>query len=109
MKRWPRSTTSISNNPMFLIDTNCWMQIARDRSQADEVRLLFAGVPLSNLFISIFSVHSIGAVLSRRGWIAGYADFLTRVSIGGDVNVLAVPVNELQRVEDACLAHQLDF
>ena len=94
---------------MFLIDTNCWMQVARDRGQADEVRLMLANVPMDRLFVTIFSVHSMGVVLASRGWIAGYANFLARTSIGAHVRIIAVPVPELRRVEAACIAHRLDF
>lgn len=94
---------------MFLIDTNCWMQIARSRDHADKVRLLLAGVPLSRLFVSIYSVHSIGTILARRGWIKGYADFLNQASIGSEIGIVAIPLPELVRVEQAALDHRLDF
>lgn len=94
---------------MFLIDTNCWMQVARSRSEADEVRTLLAGVPVSRLFVSIYSVHSMGTVMAARGWIGDYADFLSRASIGTRVQVVTIPIADLRRVQDVCLAHGLDF
>lgn len=94
---------------MFLLDTNCWMQLVRDRAHAGDVRHLLAGVPLSRVFVSLFSVHSIGTVVARRGLIAGYSDFLSRTGIGADVQVVSLPVPELRRVEEACLTLGLDF
>lgn len=94
---------------MFLIDTNCWMQVARDRSQADEVRSLLASVPASRLFVSIFTVHSIGNIMAARGWIGEYADFLARASIGSLVRVVSIAIPELRRVQGMCIAHTLDF
>ncbi len=94
---------------MFLLDSNCWMQIIRQREHADEVRQLLENVPPDRLFISIYSVHSIGTILVGRKWIPGYADFLRRASIGLDVQVLTIPVSQLGLVEDVCLKHQLDF
>ena len=85
------------------------MQVARDRSQADEVRQLLSGVPTSRLFVSIFSVHSIGNIMAARGWIKGYADFLSRASIGSSIAIVSVPYEELRRVESTCLTHRLDF
>ncbi|CAA9417322.1 MAG: hypothetical protein AVDCRST_MAG64-2699 [uncultured Phycisphaerae bacterium] len=94
---------------MFLLDTNCWMQIARNRPQAGDVRQLLLGVPDSRLFASIYSVHSIGTILQGRGAVAGYAAFLAGLSIGSKVQVLSVPIDRLHVVEQACITHRLDF
>lgn len=93
----------------FLVDTNCWMQVVRDRTHGDEVRRLLAQVPPSHIFVSIFSVHSIGNILAARGWIGGYADFLARAEIGTHVRIIAIPIPELRQVEATCLTYQLDF
>jgi predicted nucleic acid-binding protein len=94
---------------MFLLDTNCWMQLVRDREHAGDVRRLLQNVPLHRVFISIYSVHSIGTVLVRRGFVPGYAEFIKRTLIGADIGVITIPLVQLGQVEAACLAHSLDF
>ena len=93
---------------MFLIDTNCWIQLARNRMHAVEVTSLLAGVPVQRLFVTVYSVHSIGNALTRRGW-GGYAVLLNDLSIGRDIQLVSIPVEQLGLVEQAWRSHGLDF
>lgn len=94
---------------MFLLDTNCWMQIARARPQAGDVLQLLGAVPLRHLNLSIYSVHSIGILLRRHGMAGQYAGFLARMSIGTMIRVIDVPLIQLGLVDDACTNLNLDF
>lgn len=94
---------------MLLLDTNCWMQLARRRADADDVRSLISLVPRTRLFVSDFSVHSIGVIFERKGMIEGYVDFVDRSSFGRELRIVDVPLAQLQRIADVCLAHRLDF
>jgi uncharacterized protein len=93
----------------FLIDTNCWIQQIRERSLADTVALLLTHVPGEHIYVSIYSVHSIGAIMDRYAMAGKYASFLTAASIGQKVRVLHIPVAQLGLVTDACQQYQLDF
>lgn len=94
---------------MFLIDTNCWMQLARQRSEADQVRGLIAGVPRQSLLVTDFSVHSLGVIFIRFGMIADYEAFLNQASIGVEVRVVGVPLEKLARVVELCMQYKLNF
>jgi uncharacterized protein len=94
---------------MFLIDTNCWMQLARERSEADSVRQLIGGVPLSRIFVSIFTVHSIGVILRRRGMIDQYVAFLDASSIGSKIQIVHLDVHRFSRITNTCSSYNLDF
>ena len=94
---------------MFLLDTNCWMQLARERSEADSVRLLLGGVPLSRIFVSIFTVHSIGVILRRRGMIDQYVAFVEASAIGSKIQILHVDPQQFASIASACLSYNLDF
>jgi len=94
---------------MFLIDTNCWMQLARYRDQADEVRRLLSAVPTELLHISIFSVHSLGVILSRKGMLVGYSAFLQACSIGTEIRIVHLTLEDLVQVEQLSERWKLDF
>lgn len=93
----------------FLLDTNCWMQLVRDRAQSGDVRALLAQVPAAQFCLSIFTLHSIGTVLVRRGWAGHYGDFIRQSQIGTAVEVVSIPINDLAKVEQNCLSFNLDF
>jgi predicted nucleic acid-binding protein len=57
----------------------------------------------------MFSVHSIGVILYRRGMIGAYADILKATSIGDEVSVVGLGISELARVQAACSELRLDF
>ena|SRR5690348_5092944 len=94
---------------MFLIDTNCFIQLVRRRPEAAQVQAFLDGVPRSRLFVTLFSLHSIGVIMSRFGQIEGYVEFITDLSIGRDLTVLQINVPELGRIADACTRVRLDF
>jgi hypothetical protein len=94
---------------MFLLDTNCFIQIIRKRPEAPEVQALLTGVPPSRLFVTDFTLHSIGVIMSRFRQIDGYIAFMNGLGIGQDFAIVRVSFDKLPLIVDACAAHQLDF
>lgn len=45
---------------MYLVDTNIWLERLLDQTRSDEVRQFLDATPSEHLFISDFSLHSIG-------------------------------------------------
>ena len=93
---------------MYLVDTNCFMQLVRNRPEAPHVQAMDR-VPRSRLFVTLFTVHSIGVIMSRFGQIAGYVAFIDGLGIGRDFRVLQIDFGELNRVAEACINDRLDF
>jgi predicted nucleic acid-binding protein len=94
---------------VFLIDTNIWIQLVRQRDLADDVNRFLAGVPVHRLFTTIFSVHGIGIVMDRHAMIDRYAAFLTKLAIGSDLAVISISIEDSRRIADAAISHGLDF
>jgi predicted nucleic acid-binding protein len=94
---------------MFLIDTNCWMAIARGRGQAGDVTRFLTEVPAADLHTSIYTVHSLGLLFQRHKMHGQYAPFLELLGIGSRVGVVEVPLRQLGRIDAACTRHRLDF
>ncbi|HXE54924.1 MAG TPA: PIN domain-containing protein [Tepidisphaeraceae bacterium] len=94
---------------MFLIDTNCFIQLVRRRPEAPQVQAFLNGVPRSRLFVTLFTLHSIGVIMSRFGQIEDYIEFIGDLGIGRDLAVLKIEVTQLNRIADACAQVRLDF
>lgn len=92
----------------FLLDTNCWMQLIRDREHADVIEELLRVVPSSDISISDYGLHSLINVTSRRGWLTNLSEFLAKTGFGTTVEVVNVPPSSLQAVIDVIDRHQLD-
>ena len=93
----------------FLLDTNCFIQVARQRPEAPQVTALLTGVPRDRLFITDYAVHSIGVIMRRFSQLAGYTAFLAQLGVDQGMGVVAIPTDELDRVVAASAASDLDF
>jgi predicted nucleic acid-binding protein len=52
---------------VYLIDSNILLELLLDQENAGDVERLLRGVPVETLYISGFSLYSVGIVLLRRG------------------------------------------
>ena len=82
----------------FLLDTNCFIQIVRNRPDPPNVQSLLQAVPLSRVFMSDYTMHSIGVVMSRFGQVNGYVSFLNGLGVGRGFGVAEIEVARLEHV-----------
>lgn len=92
----------------FLLDTNCWMQIARRREHAQEVAALLSTVPAADICITDYSLHSLLNVMRRHNMVNELPAFIASSGFGVTVEVVTVSPTELRRVVDAMNGHGLD-
>lgn len=93
---------------MFLLDSNCWMQIARKREHDAEVRQLRVSVPRNMLFITDFAVHSLAIVFRRFDALPTFPVFLEDTGIGKEIGIVRNPVNHWPRIAEVAVRSQLD-
>lgn len=93
----------------FLFDSSVWLEALLNQPAAPEARASFAAVPPAELAISQFAVHSIGLILTRRGYGVQYTQFLREVIIAGAVTVIALAPEQLAQLPAACTTLALDF
>ena len=93
----------------YLIDTNVWLQVLRNRSRADDARRLLESVPPIQMAVTDYAVHSIGLILARFGQLERYAPFLRDSRIGDRIAILSLTPTELGRVPEICQSQKLDF
>ena len=49
---------------MYLVDTNVWLERLLDQEKSEEVGRFLAQIPSNLLFVTDFTFHSIGIILS---------------------------------------------
>jgi len=94
---------------MFLVDSNCWMQLVRSREFAPGVRSFLAEVPARLLFVTDFSVNSIALNMERRKQLNELPGFLSLSTIGADIAIVRLDVDGIRRVVETGVLHGLDY
>lgn len=93
----------------YLVDTNVWLERLLDQEKSDVVSKLFDLVPTDELFVSDFSMHSIGVILSRLKRFDVFEKFIDDLFINGQIESLALDTMDLLNVVENIQKHKLDF
>jgi predicted nucleic acid-binding protein len=92
----------------YPLDTNCWMQLVRNREHAQAVGDLLRAVPAAEIGITDYSLHSLLNITRRLSVLDQLPAFIDASGFGTTVAVVNVPPHELRRVVDAVSRHRLD-
>ncbi len=93
----------------LLVDTNIFLEVLLAQARSDEAKELLAKTDSHDLFITDFSLHSIGLLLLRRGQAAAFRDFLSDMIIGAGTTVALLRPDEMSAVADHTANFNLDF
>jgi predicted nucleic acid-binding protein len=93
----------------FLLDTNCWLQIVRQRPFAAEVAKFLADVPADRVFITDLAVHSIAIVMGRFKTLGDVPNFFTICGFGRTIRILTLEISDISQVVHTAATHGLDF
>ncbi|MBC7078983.1 MAG: type II toxin-antitoxin system VapC family toxin [Methanothrix sp.] len=93
----------------LLLDTNIFLEVLLDQDSAKEAKDLLSAVEEHELFLSDYSLHSIGLLLFRRGQHDVFQRFLEDMIFDGGVTVLVLPVREIGAVAQVARRFKLDF
>ena len=92
---------------MYLLDTNIFLEILLDQEQNLVSKEILNKSDL-DLYISDFSLYSIGIFLIRRKAFCALSDFLTDIENRG-ITLLKLNVHDIYQVSDICSSLNLDF
>jgi predicted nucleic acid-binding protein len=79
----------------YLVDTNIWLERLLDQEKSIVVSQFLEKIPLNDLFVSDFTIHSIGVILSRFKKFDVFSGFLDDLFINGKIVQLSLNPNEL--------------
>lgn len=93
----------------YLVDTNIWLERLLDQEKSEVVSQFLEQIPLSDLFVSDFTIHSIGVILSRYKKFGVLSEFLDDLFVNGQIGQLSLNPNELIQVISNIQEFNLDF
>jgi uncharacterized protein len=91
---------------MYLLDTNIILEILLKQEKSEECKT-FLKTNVNNIFISDFSLHSIGVILFRHKKYKLYEDFIK--DILSQIRILNLPAVEYQSLIESNSNMKLDF
>lgn len=94
---------------MYLLDTNIWLERLLSREQSETVGEFLDTVPVEQLLMSDFTLHSIGVILGRLKQKTIFVRFVQDVLIDGGVTVVSLTPSAMQRVVAVMDQYRLDF
>lgn len=93
----------------FLLDTNCWMQVVRDREHAGVVQDLVAAVAATDLAVTDLSLHSVCIAMGRFSMLAEIPRFLAMSRIGREISLISIGFETMAQVSQTAVDRGLDF
>ena len=91
------------------MDTNVWLERLLGQEKSDIAGKFFDITPTNKLFVSDFSMHSIGVILSRLKKYEVFEKFLEDLFINGQIELLVLETFELLDVISNIQKYKLDF
>lgn len=93
----------------FLVDTNIWLERLLDQEHSKDVKEFLEAIPTDLLFISDFSLHSIGVILFRNKKSGLFYDFINDLFEQGNLKVLSLNPSDQVYLIELNLKHRFDF
>jgi len=93
----------------YLVDTNVWLERLLDQEKSVIASKFFDLVPTDSLFVSDFSIHSIGVILSRLKKYDIFETFINDLFINGQIELLSLDSSDLLEVIGNIQKYKLDF
>jgi predicted nucleic acid-binding protein len=93
----------------YLVDTNVWLERLLDQEKSDIASKFLNSTSIDSLFVSDFSIHSIGVILSRLKKFEVFEKFLNDLFVNGQIELLSLYSVDLLDVIENIKKHKFDF
>jgi predicted nucleic acid-binding protein len=93
----------------LLLDTNIFLEIILEQDKTEDAKALLESAGENELFISDYSLHSIGLLLFRRKQHDIFQKFILDITVNAAVTVLSASVDDMDVIVTASRRHNLDF
>ena len=94
---------------MYLVDTNVWLERLLGQARSEEVGLFLSTTPSERLFITDFTFHSIGIVMSRLERSRALLEFVQDAFLDGAAVLVQLSPEDIRRLVDIMDQFKLDF
>ena len=94
---------------MYLVDTNIWLERLLDQDRSKEVGDFLQRVSSGRLFVTDFTLHSIGIILLKLDEPITFLRFLQDVLVDGGVRLIGLHLEDMTSLTNAAAKYKLDF
>jgi len=94
---------------MYLLDTNIFLEILLKREKSNAAKHIFINNPPTDLFVTDFSLHSIGVFLFQRNKHDIYERFINDIVIKAEIGVIGLDPKDVPLLASASKRFNLDF
>ncbi|NGZ09195.1 MAG: PIN domain-containing protein [Nitrospira sp. LK70] len=94
---------------MYLVDTNVWLERLLEQERFNEVRRFLDSTETSQIFLTDFSFHSIGLILTRLNKSELLLNFVQDTLLEGAVALVHLAPEDTQAIVAAMQQFRLDF
>jgi uncharacterized protein len=94
---------------VYLVDTNIWLERLLDQDHSEEVGDFLQRVSNDRLYLTDFTLHSIGIVLLKLQEGETFSRFVQDVLIDGGVRLVGLQPDDMTTIVDAAGKYRLDF
>jgi uncharacterized protein len=93
----------------YLVDTNIWLESLLNQDKSDIVFKFLDTIPLDQIFISDFALHSIGVIMSRLNKLDILDKFVNDLFFNGLIEQLSLDPNDFTDIISNIKKYKLDF
>jgi len=93
----------------YLVETNIWLESLLGQERSDSVSEFLDTVPLDQIFISDFALHSIGVIMSRLKKIDILDKFVNDLFFNGLIKQLSLDPYDFLEIISNIQQFRLDF
>ncbi len=94
---------------MYLLDTNILLEVLLGQERAEEVKQFLREAPEGQLFLSDFSLYSVGIQLFRRGAPDAFWRMVDDLILQGGVRLARLSAGQMQQMIEIAQTFRLDF
>jgi len=94
---------------MYLLDTNVWLERMLDQKKSEEVGMFLSRMPSDRIFMTDFTLHSIGVILHRLNKHATFLRFIQDVFENGEVGLVSLTPADMTHIVAMINRFRLDF
>ena len=93
----------------YLVDTNIWLERLLDQDKSEIVSKFLDTIPLEQIFISDFTLHSIGVILSRLNKLDILDKFVNDLFFNGLIEQISLDPHDFADIIANIEKYKLDF
>jgi len=94
---------------MYLVDTNVWIELLLEQEKSNDVKKFFQEVETRQLYITEFSLYSIGIILTKLNKDDVFHDFISDIIEESNVRLIRLNTFDLKYIIDIHKHFHLDF